>query len=313
MEKDKIGIVGSGGAVGVSLLDILSQHPELKDNYSLSPQGLSSLEGQEWEDTIGEYLGSHELVVLALPDKVAQMVVAVKKKLALTTKILDCSTAYRANEDWVYGLPELNSDQAENIAKAELVANPGCHATASILSSVPLVQEGLINPESLVSIASLTGYSGGGKAMIEQYEQNPDIAPVAYSVGKNHKHVPEMIKYGQMGKLNFQPAVVNTFKGLQTNLVVDALKSISTKDLIKLYEEYYKGQIFIKIKEVLNPNKVSMTECNDTQMVNIYPMVNENSIQVMAVLDNLGKGAAGAAVQNINLMTGLPQETGLIS
>ncbi|MDH3324589.1 MAG: hypothetical protein OEL89_03050 [Candidatus Peregrinibacteria bacterium] len=312
MNNNKIGIVGSGGAVGVSLQEKLKKHPVF-NNFSVPASNLSKLQRSEWKQTISAFLESNDLIILALPDEIAKKVVAVKNQINSSTKIIDCSTAHRVSPEWSYGLPEL-PNQTDKIKQAELVANPGCHATAGILSIKPLIDEGLIIPNNFAVLTSITGHSGGGKNLIKQYEEDPAIPPLQYSTGIKHKHLAEITKYSGLNNPPvFQPEVVNTFKGLKTNFFAQTKENISDKKLIELFKEYYKNQIFINVAEIPSNGTVSMTESNDTQNVSIYPFAMGTSIQVVAVLNNLNKGAAGAAIQNANIMSDLPQTTGLTS
>lgn len=246
------------------------------------------------------------MVVLAVPDQIAQEIIKIKHAISSATKILDCSTAHRTDPQWVYGLSEIKG-QTEPIQTAESVSNPGCHATAAILSMLPLINSGVTSPKMPI-ITSITGHSGGGKDMINTYQKDPLIPPSQYAIGIKHKHVSEIEQFGKCQNPIFQPEVVNSFQGLKTNTFLDLSPSglsLSQNELINIFESYYAKKPTIDIKPIPQKSNISMGEKTGTNEVAIYLQKHETKIQVIAVLDNLGKGSAGAAIQNIKLMLGL--------
>lgn len=271
-----------------------------------------------------EYLNNADVVILCLPDAAA----AESASLVTNPKtcVIDASTAFRTHEDWVYGMPELNSSQREKIRKAKRISNPGCHATGFILSVLPLVESGVISSNYPVTATSVTGYSGGGKKLIERFQasnQPADVlnAPLHYALGLNHKHLPEMKKRaGLDANPLFLPLVANFYKGMVVTIPLHRqlmTKKVSVQDCNQIMSERYRNEPFIRIlpmnhEEVLDGGFFQPTVCNDTNFLDIFVAGNQDQIIVMTRFDNLGKGASGAAVQNLNIVCGFDETAGLI-
>ena len=269
-----------------------------------------------------KYLNEADIVFLCLPDDAA------KESVSLITnpnvKVIDASTAHRVADDWDYGIAELSPAHRENIKNAKRVTNPGCHATGFIMAMYPLVKEGLVAPDFPCSCYSLTGYSGGGKKMIESYEDpaNKDDVrcPKIYGLGLAHKHLPEMKKRSNIISTPiFTPIVAPFYRGMNvTTPIIPSLmkKSMSAKELHAFYSQYYSGERFVKImpfgiETEIKQGFLSAEGCNHTNEIHFYIFGNDEQILVVAQLDNLGKGASGAAIQNMNIMTGTDEAYGL--
>ena len=225
-------------------------------------------------------------------------------------------------------MPELTKDQRGKIIKSSRVTVPGCHATAFVLSIAPLIKTAIMPSDYPVTVHSITGYSGGGKSLIEKYEnkeinENYIKAPRPYGLGLNHKHLPEMKMYSGLDKYPvFIPIVSNYYKGLAVSIPIHNYllnKKVSSKDIAELLSEYYKDEIFVKVMphqplDLLFDGGFDITACNDTNKCEIFVFGNDEkeSTLILARLDNLGKGASGAAVQNMNIVLGLPEDTGLV-
>ncbi|MCS6901081.1 MAG: N-acetyl-gamma-glutamyl-phosphate reductase [Myxococcales bacterium] len=206
---------------------------------------------------------------------------------------------------------------------ARCIANPGCHATAFLLLVRPLVEAKVLSPVFLLSATSLTGYSGGGKQMIARYKTGEDpklCAPCPYALGLEHKHLPEMRGHGLLTRAPvFQPIVGNFERGLAVTipLHLDQLAPGTTgATLQRIYEERYSGEPFVQVMPLTDPAALEVgffdvQGCNDTNRVDLFVFANSTQALLMARLDNLGKGAGGAAVQNMNLCLGLPEQAGL--
>jgi N-acetyl-gamma-glutamyl-phosphate reductase len=264
------------------------------------------------------------IVLLCLPDDAAKEAVAWLADSPV--RVLDASTAHRVTDGWVYGLPELVAGQRERIAKAKQVANPGCYASAVILLVRPLVDAGLIAPDTPLSIHALSGYSGGGRALIERWE-DPKRKLVAlphevpYSIGKLHKHIPEMIRYGALStEPHFLPNVGPFRCGMRVEIMIPAQalpKPATGKAMWETLAVRYDKEAFIKVEPLMDASEADEFTFdpqahNDTNRISLCVLPHQSGhILLMARLDNLGKGAAGVAIQNLNLMLGMPEGTGL--
>ena len=258
-----------------------------------------------------------EVVFLCLPDDAARE--AVKLVENPNTCIIDASTAHRTDPDWVYGFPELSPLHKEKIRHAKRIANPGCHATGFIAAVYPLIRLGIIGTDYPLTAHSLTGYSGGGKAMIAEYEaenRSPLFdSPRQYGLGQQHKHLPEM-QYvtGIDTPPVFCPIVVDYYSGMATciPLIASLFKKKVTKDeLLALLTEYYKDAKLISVGTE-ETNFLASNPLSDTNELKLYVEGNDERMTLISVFDNLGKGASGAAVENMNLVLGLDETTGLL-
>ena len=271
-----------------------------------------------------EALRDATIVLLCLPDDAARE--AAGWLADSPVRILDASTAHRVTDGWVYGLPELVTGQRERIAKAKQVANPGCYASAVILLVRPLVDAGLIAPDTPLSIHALSGYSGGGRSLIERWEDQkrkliglPHEAP--YSIGKLHKHIPEIIRYGALSaEPQFVPNVGPFRCGMRVQVMIPAkaLPKLATgKAMWDTLAARYDKEAFIEVEPLMDASEADEFAFdpqahNDTNRISLCVLPHQSGhVLLMARLDNLGKGAAGVAIQNLNLMLGMPEGTGL--
>ena len=299
-----IWIIWSWGAVWVQLEKLLQQHPEFSSTFSTTPSWLSQLDTNSWAHAIKDILSENEVVILAVHDSVAESIMWVKENIGWISKIIDCSTAHRVNPNWVYWLPEIEWRRWE-LETAPLIANPGCHSSAIILGISPLKNTELINESSNTVMHSITGYSWWGKGMVLDYEQAWNIAPLQYCTWIEHKHESEIKVHTWLRNVIFQPEVVNYFNGLKTNVFLQLTqkwKQLSQNDFIEIFTQYYLWKKFINVAEVPKSWKVDMSENNWTQNVTIYIKKHLDTFQVVTVLDNMMKWAAGAVVQNLNII-----------
>ena len=258
---------------------------------------------------------------LCLPDAASRE--AASGRHRTRTCLIDASTAHRTAPGWAFGLPELARGQRAAIRESKRIANPGCHASAFILAVRPLVDAGLLPADALVTATSITGYSGGGKSMIAEYEAggNPKlIAPRPYALGLAHKHLPEMMAHtGLTTAPVFMPIVSSFYKGLAVTvpLHLSQLRAGTTPQQVRdALAAHYEGERFIHVKPLRDADTLAVgffdvQACNDTNNVDLFVFGSEQQILVMARLDNLGKGASGAAVQSMNVHLGVEESLGL--
>lgn len=266
-------------------------------------------------------INASDVSFLCLPDAASREAAAMVSNP--NTCLIDASTAHRTVAGWSFGLPELAKDQRAKIRASKRIANPGCHASAFILAVRPLVDAGLLAPEALISATSITGYSGGGKSMIAQYEAGGDAkldSPRPYALGLAHKHLPEMMAHtGLKHAPVFMPIVGSFYKGLAVTvpLHLSQLRAgTRAEHLHEALSAHYAGERFIKVLPLRDPATLEtgfydVQACNDTNRVDIAVFGSETQVLVMARLDNLGKGASGAAVQSMNVHLGLDEGLGL--
>ena len=259
-----------------------------------------------------EMMESVDVVVLCLPDAAARESTALARSLgAKAPKLLDASTAHRVDPDWVYGFPELAPGQAEAIAGADRVANPGCYPTGAIALVRPLVDAGLLAPDYPITVNAVSGYSGGGRSMVEDHEAAGGPAFELYALGLEHKHVPEFQAYARLQRRPiFVPSVAHVRQGMLVSvpLYLDMLPGRqSGADLHNILAERYAASPLINVLPQSTTGKLEMSALNDTDQMELAVFANEAQRHAVLVarLDNLGKGASGAAVQNLCLMLGL--------
>jgi N-acetyl-gamma-glutamyl-phosphate reductase len=279
---------------GVSGLELLSLPPEARKD-AVAKQKL---------------YGEVDVIILCLPDEAAKEAAHLIDAMgADAPRVIDASSAHRVAPGWTYGFPELVAGQAEAVAKADKVTNPGCHATGAIALLRPLTDAGLLPKEATVSIGSVTGYSGGGKSMIEAYETGKAPAFELYGLKLEHKHMPEIQLYsGLTARPVFTPSVGNFRQGMLVSvpLHLDALPAKpKAADLVAVFSKHYSGQKHFRILESdgarIEPESLNGT--NDIE-IHVYPNEGRRQALLVAKFDNLGKGASGAAVQNLMLMLG---------
>ncbi len=255
-----------------------------------------------------------DAVVLCLPDDAAKEAVAIADSLGKDApKIVDASTAHRVASGWVYGFAELDKGQADAIRKAARVANPGCYPTGAIALIRPLIDVGIVSKDYPITVNAVSGYSGGGKSMIESYEVSKTAPSFElYALGLEHKHVPELMAYtGLTQRPIFVPSVGNFKQGMLVSvpLHLDTLPGKpSLKDIESALSKHYAGSDRVRVvPAAASMAKLEPEALNDTDLLELYVFGNEKARHALLVarLDNLGKGAAGAAVQNLQLMLGL--------
>ena len=266
-------------------------------------------------------LNAADVAFLCLPDGAAREAASLVENPK--TCLIDASTAHRTAAGWAFGLPELAPDQRQKIRASKRIANPGCHASAFILLLRPLVDAGLVPAATPVSATSITGYSGGGKKMIEQYEAGGDPrldSPRPYGLTLAHKHIPEMAAHtGLTVKPLFMPIVGKFYKGLSVSvpLHLSELKAgTSAEQIHAALAARYSGERFVKVMPLRDPAVLEegyfdVQACNDTNRVDIVVFANDTQVLLMCRLDNLGKGASGAAVQSMNVHLGVDEGLGL--
>jgi N-acetyl-gamma-glutamyl-phosphate reductase len=266
-------------------------------------------------------LNAADVAFLCLPDAASREAAAMVTNPR--TCLIDASTAHRTVPGWAFGLPELAPGQRDLLRQSKRIANPGCHASAFILLLRPLVDAGLVAPETPVTATSITGYSGGGKKMIEQYEAGGDpvlTAPRPYGLALAHKHLPEMMAHTGLARPPvFMPVVSSFYKGLAVSvpLHLSQLRAgASGADLHQALATHYAGERFIRVMPLSDPATLEngffdVQACNDTNRVDLFVFANERQVLLMARLDNLGKGASGAAVQAMNVHLRLDEGLGL--
>lgn len=301
MSKPIIYIDGREGTTGLQIYDRLSRREDIR---------LLLIDEERRKDPAerARLMNGADVVFLCLPDAAA--VEAVELVTNPRTRVIDCSTAHRTDPAWVYGFPELRG-QRERIASARRVANPGCHATGFISAVRPLVELGVLSPDTPLSAFSLTGYSGGGKKMIAQYEGDKPrelYSPRIYGLNQAHKHLPEMRAVcGLETPPVFSPIVDDYYKGMATTVPLFAARD----DVQAALEGYYAESPVVKVCPAWEEAMLAANTLAGKDSLYLVVEGNDRRVTVTALFDNLGKGASGAAVQNMNLMLGFAETAGL--
>jgi N-acetyl-gamma-glutamyl-phosphate reductase len=303
----RVFIDGEAGTTGLEIRERLAGVNGI-DVKSIDPAKRKDREAR------AQMLRDVDLVVLCLPDDAAREAVALADELGeKAPKIIDASTAHRVAEGWIYGFAEMARSQPDAIRKAKLVANPGCYPTGGIALLRPLVDAGIIEPDYPITVNAVSGYSGGGRTMIEAYEDGSAPAFELYGLGLEHKHVPELQKYsGLTRRPIFVPSVGNFRQGMLVSvpLHLDELAGKPClRDIEVVLDEHYRDSDYVSV--IADPgartSRLDAEALNGTDKLELYVFGKAalNQAVLVARLDNLGKGAAGAAVQNIKLMLGL--------
>ena len=308
--RSSVFIDGEAGTTGLGIRDRLRAVSEIE---------IKSLPDSHRKDPVArrDIMAEVDLVVLCLPDDAAKESTALAEGLGNDApKLLDASTAHRVDPSWVYGFPEMLPGQSEKIARAAKVSNPGCYPTGAIALLRPLVDAGLLPPDYPISINAVSGYSGGGKSMIQAHDATHGPAFELYGLGLEHKHVAETQLYGGLTRRPiFVPSVGHFRQGMLVSipLHLDTLPGKPTgDDLRAVLAAHFNGCALVSVQPAQADGKLEPEALNDTDRLELRVHANEARRQAVLVarLDNLGKGASGAAVQNIGLMLGLDTKAG---
>lgn len=312
--KTRVFVDGQEGTTGLRIHEYLSQRADIE---------VLRIDADRRKD-VGErarLLNEADVAFLCLPDAAA------KEAAALVTNprtcLIDASTAHRTAPGWVFGLPELAPGQRDALRAGKRIANPGCHASAFILLLRPLIDAGLVPAALPLTATSITGYSGGGRKMIEQYRAGGDArleSPRPYGLKLGHKHLPEMVTHARLAvSPAFLPIVGNFYKGLAVSvpLHLSQLPAGTTGATLRTeLVRRYAGERFVRVMPLSDPDTLEegffdVQACNDTNRVDIFVFASDTQALLLARLDNLGKGASGAAVQAMNVHLGVDEGLGL--
>jgi N-acetyl-gamma-glutamyl-phosphate reductase len=254
-----------------------------------------------------------DVAILCLPDAAAREAVALTADMDV--RLIDASTAHRIDPDWVFGFPELAPEMRERIAAARLVSNPGCYSTGAIAIVAPLVAAGLIDETEALSINAVSGYTGGGKAMVADFEAGTAPVHFIYGLDQRHKHIPEIMTHGGLLlQPIFAPSVGNFAQGMAVQLPLALNDDRSIAALQQALADHYAGEPFVQVVPADQIGaRIDPTAMNGSNVlrISVHGSDDTGCATVVAVLDNLGKGASGAAVQNMNIMLSLPETAGL--
>jgi len=312
----KVFVDGQEGTTGLRIHEYLAARPDID---------VLRIDADKRKDPAerARLLNAADVAFLCLPDAASREAAAMIDNP--NTCLIDASTAHRTVPGWTFGLPELAPGQRDAIRQAKRIANPGCHASAFILAVRPLVDAGLLPREAAVSATSITGYSGGGKSMIAEYQQQPLpaalTAPRPYGLGLKHKHLPEMAAHtGLAAPPVFMPVVGSFYKGLAVSvpLHLNQLKAGTGPEQVQAaLAAHYAGERFIRVMPLrdaaaLEAGFFDVQACNDTNRVDLFVFASDTQVLLLSRLDNLGKGASGAAVQSMNVHLGVDEALGLV-
>ena len=312
----KVFIDGEAGTTGLEIRQRLTGRRDL-EVVSIDEARRKDVEARR------DLINSADAVILCLPDDAAREAVSLVESNSV--RVIDASTAHRTAPGWVYGLPEMAGGQRARIEAGKRISNPGCWPTGFIALVRPLVEAGILPADHPTSVHGVSGYSGGGKSMIAEFEDptapSHTKAPYRiYALGLEHKHLPEMQQHAGLARRPlFTPAVGRYFKGMLVEVplpLADLPGSASLKQVHERLAAAYAGERFIEVASLAGAAALSTLDpegLNGTNLMRLYVFGNERAGQarLVALLDNLGKGASGAAVQNLNLALGLPEDSGL--
>ena len=321
MQKFNVYVDGQTGTTGLKINERLQLHPyinilKIEDHKRKDPAARKAM------------INAADIVFLCLPDDAALEAVQMIEPSNTHTKIIDASTAHRTHPDWTYGIPELSPAARTAISHSTRTSVPGCYASAFILPLYPLVQSGLLPADYPISSHGISGYSGAGKSAILEYTHPEKEAlyptystPRHYALGLHHKHIPEMQqKVGLTYAPLFSPIIADYYQGLAVATQIHTRllsKKVTPLDIHEHLSHYYEGQNFVKVmpfnpSQCLDEHFYNPIACNGTNNAEIFIFGNEDQILILTRLDNLGKGASGAAIQNMNIMLGLDETLSLV-
>jgi N-acetyl-gamma-glutamyl-phosphate reductase len=316
----RVFVEGQEGTTGLKIIERLSQRSDvtllrIDEDRRKDPAARQAL------------INASDITFLCLPDAAARESVSLVTRKE--TCVIDASTAFRTHPEWTYGLPELEAKQRARIRASKRISVPGCHASAFVLSVKPLVAQGILDIECPLTCHSITGYSGGGKSLIAFYENASSHqrasslnAPRPYALRLEHKHLPEMQHHTGLAHAPiFTPIVGNFYRGLAVTTYFHAshfLKRTLPQDLHAMLAEYYANDPFVRVApwnndEQLDQGFFDVQACNHSNFVDLFVWGNDERMVIIARLDNLGKGASGAAIQCMNLHLGIHEDRGLSS
>ena len=305
----KVFIDGSAGTTGLRILERLEDREDI-ELIRLSEANRKDISARK------DAINRADIVFLCLPDEAAIQSVSLCENP--DTVIIDTSTAHRTNSDWAYGFPELSKDFETKVKNSKRIANPGCHASGFIALIYPLIEKGILDENALLSCVSLTGYSGGGKKMIAEYEAEGRSslldAPRQYGLSQSHKHLPEMTAVtGIKNPPAFMPIVGDFYSGMEVTvpLFPEMLKGATAEDIKNIYKNKYNGPIVKFVEDISENGFISSNKLSFKDSMEISVSGNEDRILLIARYDNLGKGASGAALQSMNIVMGTDVTKGL--
>ena len=312
----RIFIDGAAGTTGLKVADRLAGHPGVE---------ACALDAEARKDNAArrEMMAETDLTILCLPDDAARDAASMADQVG--ARLIDASSAHRTHADWMYGFPELASGQRDAIAAASRISNPGCYPTGFLALVRPLVDAGLLPVDALLTVPAVSGYSGGGNAMIARHETG-DLPPHgAYGVTLAHKHLPEMVAFSGLASAPiFMPSVGNFYAGMLVNVPLHAsqlTKAVRGQNLHEILAAHYADAALVRMgasaagdAAALKDNLLAADELAGQNHLELFVFANADDSQfwLVARLDNLGKGASGAAVQNMNIALGIEETTGLI-
>lgn len=302
----KVFIDGEVGTTGLQIRERLLKRNDI-ELISLDEDNRKNLDAR-----LGA-LDDADVGILCLPDAASLEIAANSKNNS--ARLIDASTAHRVDPNWIYGFAELDDERRQNIASAQFVSNPGCYSTGAISLLHPLTSRGLLNADAPITINAVSGYSGGGKAMIADFKSGQADDFFVYGLGQNHKHIPEIVAYGGVSQRpTFVPSVGNFEQGMIVQIPLTGVTPDQHTAIQSALTEHYANSHFVSFMDAdhygntINPSALNNT--NNLEL-SVHGDPETGCVVLLALLDNLGKGASGAAVQNLNIMLGLDEKTGL--